>query len=123
MPRESEAGYTISALVALQMRQVHSMMHTQMVILLALAVAAGNVQPALAPTSTSAYSYTRSSLWRIRHSSGIVQEHVWEDVLKMGYAITGNIHHRQQLHGRHWNRMVPPCPRCRVHGSTPFFTY
>ena len=92
-----------------------TLMHTQLIVLFALAVA---VQSTIANASTSAYS--RSSLWRPRHDIGSGQEHDVADNIEVldGYAI-----HRIHQRKLNQNQRLVFCPMCRLDGGTITHTY
>ena len=106
------------------MRQFHAMMHTQLIVFLALVVAAVTAQSALANASTSAYSYSRSSLRRPRHGIGSGPEHDVAEIFEVrdSYAVHG-IHHRKLQQGVNRRRNLPFCPRCRLFRANMTHTY
>ena len=101
------------------------MMHTQLFVLFAVAVAAATVQSTLATAPVSANPYSRSSLWQERRGNGIVQDHAVAESFEVfdSYAINGNVHHRQLQHGSHQPQSLPFCPVCRIHGKTFFHIF
>ena len=112
-------------LSTLGIRHFHNMKYTQLVVLLALAVAAAVVQLAVATAPISAYTYSQSSLRQARRGDGNEQLHDVAESTEVldSYAITDNIHHRQLQHGRHRAVFLPPCPFCRIHGKFFFHLF